>query len=463
MLNRIDVADREFERLRRVEFSRLDEADVAYLDYAGSAVYSASQIRAYTERLSRNVFGNPHSEHGPSKASEADLESARAATLAFFDADPDIYDVCFTGNTSMAIKLVAESYAFGPSRGLILTADNHNSMNGMREYARVRGGATSVLPLDDELKLLEPVEYLKAFSAGHGPGLFGFPVQSNFSGVKHSLDLMREAQRLGHDVLIDAAGAGVSGGISLRQYPVEFLAFSFYKIFGLPTGVGALVARRDALDELIRPWFAGGTVDFVSIEHDRHQLRAGHGAFEDGTPNFLSLGAVANGFDFLSRVERSAIARRLQSLTAGFIERARRFKRSDGASLIRIYGPASIEGRGATVAFNLLDSDGSTIPYQSVERRAGEAGVAIRGGCFCNPGAAERAFDFRRFDLARSLDELRHGFTAERLRTCLGGQATVGALRVSMGLPTIEADLDRAFDVLESFAESRERRVSAMT
>jgi selenocysteine lyase/cysteine desulfurase len=463
MLKGIDVVDREFERLRRVEFSRLDEADVAYLDYAGAAVYSASQVRAYAERLSRNVFGNPHSEHGPSKASEAALESARVATLAFFDADPDIYDVCFTGNTSMAIKLVAESYAFGPSRGLILTADNHNSMNGMREYARVRGGATSVLPLDDELRLLEPVEYLKAFSAGHGQGLFGFPVQSNFSGMKHSLDLIREAQRLGHDVLIDAAGAGVSGGISLRQYPVEFLAFSFYKIFGLPTGVGALVARRDALDKLRRPWFAGGTVDFVSIEHDRHQLRAGHGAFEDGTPNFLSLGAVAVGFDFLSRLDRSAIARRLQSLTARFIERARRFKRSDGAPLIRIYGPASIEGRGATVAFNLLDTDGSTTPYQRVEARAGEAGVAIRGGCFCNPGAAERAFDFRRFDLARSLDELRHGFTPERLRTCLGGQATVGALRVSIGLPTIEADLDRAFDVLESFAESRERRVSAMT
>jgi selenocysteine lyase/cysteine desulfurase len=463
MLNNIEVSDREFERLRRVEFSRLDEADVAYLDYAGAAVYSASQVRAYAERLSRNVFGNPHSAHGPSKASEADLESARAGTLAFFDADPDLYDVCFTANTSMAIKLVAESYDFGTSRGLILTADNHNSMNGMREYARVRDGASSVLPLDDELRLLAPAEYLTAFSTNHPPGLFGFPVQSNFSGVKHSLDLVCEAQRRGHDVLIDAAGAGVSCGISLRRYPAEFLAFSFYKIFGLPTGVGALVARRDALEKLRRPWFAGGTVDFVSIEHDRHQLREGHSAFEDGTPNFLSLGAVTAGFDFLSRIDRSVIARRLQSLTARFIERATKLKRSNGAHLIKIYGPASIDARGSTVAFNVLDADGSTIPYQRVETQAGEAGVAIRGGCFCNPGAAERAFDFSSFDVPRSLDQLRHGFSPERLRTCLGSNATVGALRVSIGLPTIEADLDRALDVLESFAQSRERRVSVLT
>ena len=464
MLNGIDIDDAFFERLRRVEFARLDEADVAYLDYAGAGVYSASQARAYAERLSHNVFGNPHSEHGPSKASEADLEAARAATLAFFDADPDVYDVCFTANTSAAIKLVAESYAFGPGRGLILTADNHNSMNGIREYARVRGAASFVLPLDGELRLLEPVEYLSARSADHPPGLFGFPVQSNFSGVKHSLDLVREAQRLGHDVLIDAAGAGVSGGISLRRYPAEFLVFSFYKIFGLPTGVGALVARRDALEKLRRPWFAGGTVDFVSIEHDRHQLRAGHCGFEDGTPNFLSLGAVTAGFDFLSGIDKSATARRLHRLTARFIERARKLKRPNGAPLIKIYGPASIEARGATVAFNVLDDDGSTIPYQRVETRAGEAGVAIRGGCFCNPGAAERAFDFRRFDLARSLDQLRHGFTPERLRARLGDEATVGALRVSIGLPTIAADLDRAFEVLESFAESRkEKCVSAVT
>ncbi len=463
MLMRPQDVDRYFERLRRAEFSRLDEADVAYLDYAAAAVYSASQLRAYTERLSRNVFGNPHSEHGPSKASESDLSLARSATLDFFDADPAVYDVCFTGNTSMAIKLVAESYAFGPDRGLLLTADNHNSMNGMREFARAQGGQTSVLPLDDELRLVDPVESLRALSADRPSGLFGFPMQSNFSGVKHPLHLVHDAQRLGHDVMIDAAGAGVTANISLRRYPAEFLVFSYYKLFGLPTGVGALVARRDALEKLKRPWFAGGTVDFVSIEHDRHQLRAGHSAFEDGTPNFLSVGAIAAGFDFLSRIDRAAAERRLQGLTQQFIERARKLKHASGAPLIKIYGPASLEARGATVAFNVLDTDGGTIAYQRVEARAGEAGVAIRGGCFCNPGAAERAFDFRRFDVSRSLDKLRTGFTPERLQACLGDRATVGALRLSIGIPTIEHDLDRALSVLETFAATCARGAAALT
>ena len=37
------------------------------------------------------------------------------------------------------------------------------------------------------------------------PRLFAFPAQSNFSGVKHPLDLVGDAHRAGWDVLLDAA------------------------------------------------------------------------------------------------------------------------------------------------------------------------------------------------------------------------------------------------------------------
>jgi selenocysteine lyase/cysteine desulfurase len=445
-------ADGAFECLREKEFFRLDESGIAYLDFAASALYGASQVRAYAERLQRGLFGNPHSEHGPSRASELDLEMARTATLDFLDADPDLYDVCFTANTSMAIKLVAESYAFSPTNGLILSADNHNSMNGVREYARAAGAPTCVLPLDEELRLLRPIEAMNAFAQSRGRGLLGFPAQSNFSGVQHALELVNEAQRCGFEVLLDAAAIGCGSSISLRRHPAEFLVFSFYKIFGIPTGVGALVARRDALARLRRPWFSGGTVDFVSIEHDRHQLRGGHGGFEDGTPNFLNSGAVVDGFQFLAQVDRVALARRLDRMTASFIERASSLN-IQGASLIRFYGPVSMTERGATVSFNVLGADGSTIPYQWVEARAREMGVAVRGGCFCNPGAAERAFDLGQFDLSSSLDDVQTGFTPERLRLRLGRQATVGAVRISLGLPTVDRDVERALHMIESFAE----------
>lgn len=41
------------------------------------------------------------------------------------------------------------------------------------------------------------------------------------------------------------------------------MAVSFYKMFGYPTGVGALIAKKSFLAKLRRKWFSGGTVDFV--------------------------------------------------------------------------------------------------------------------------------------------------------------------------------------------------------
>ena len=441
-----------FDQLRASEFSRLDEHGIAYLDYAGAALYSASQATAFSEHLHAGVYGNPHSAHAPSQASECELETARAATLAFFEADPAIYDVCFTANTSAAIKLVAESYRFGAHRGLALSADNHNSVNGIREFARTAGAPIATLPLDEALRLDDPRARLAAFANQHHGGLFAFPAQSNFSGVKHPLDLVEAAQGLGLDVLIDAAGVGACGGVSLRQHPADFLAFSFYKIFGLPTGVGALIAKREALARLRRPWFAGGTVAFVSIEHDRHQMRIGHDAFEDGTPNFLNGGAIETGFDFLARIDSPHLQQRMERLTAYFINTAVAMTRRDGAPLVRIHGPANTDARGGVVAFNIRRSAGSSAPYQEVEDMARKAGVAIRGGCFCNPGAAERAFGFHNFDIASCLDELASDFTIPRFQARLGPTATAGALRLSVGLATSFGDIDRALAVIADAA-----------
>ena len=49
----------------------------------------------------------------------------------------------------------------------------------------------------------------------------------------------------------------------------------FYKLFGYPTGVGALVARRKALAKLKRGYFGGGTVQFASVQNRLARLQRG--------------------------------------------------------------------------------------------------------------------------------------------------------------------------------------------
>ena len=441
-----------FARLRADEYARLDAAGTAYLDYAGSALHANSQVRAHHDQLRSGVFGNPHSEHGPSVASTAALDAARDLVLRHFGVSSTTHTVCFTANTTAAIKLVAEAFAFSPARSLLLSKDNHNSVNGLREFASRAGATVRYVALDDDLKLADPVDALREH-AGLA-GLFAFPAQSNFSGVLHPLALVAEARAHGWRVLLDAASFVPTHPLNLSECGADFVPVSFYKMFGYPGGLGALIARRDALAELRRPWFSGGTVDYVSVQHGRHQLRAGHEGFEDGTPDFLSALALPAGFAVLERVGQPRLAARVRALTGRFLNGLRAIHHHNGRPAIVVYGPLAACSRGGVVAFNVFDADGHVVPYWEIETAARAHGLAMRGGCFCNPGAAEAAFRLDAGRTATCFAELGRDFTIPGFARCLGPGAVIGAVRASFGIPTSERDLDRALVFLETVAHS---------
>ena len=426
-----------FAALRDREFGRLDQWNHVYVDYTGSALYGESQIRAQHALLSDGIFGNPHSESSAASATTELIDRARHGVLQFFDVDTSTHDVCFTANTTAAIKLVAESYPFTSDSLCLLSVDNHNSVNGIREYARRAGAAIEYVPIDGRLSL-----DVESVQTAHRTGLFAFPAQSNFSGVLHPLTLVAQAKARGLDVLVDIAAFAPSHAFSLRACAADFAVLSFYKLFGYPTGVGALIARRDALAKLRRPWFSGGTVDYASVKLDRHQLRPRHTAFEDGTPHFLGIAALEAGFALLEEAEMPRLTAHVERLTSIFLEGL--------ATLpVRIYGPTDMNERGGTVAFNI---DG--IPYWEVEKQARDANVSLRGGCFCNPGASEVAFalDAGRMEKCFGAED----FRVERFASCLG--TAVGAVRVSFGMANNEEDVRRALAVIGSVARRRPRR-----
>jgi selenocysteine lyase/cysteine desulfurase len=199
----------------------------------------------------------------------------------------------FTANASAALRLVGEAYPFAPGGRFALTVDNHNSVNGIREFARRRGARVCHLPLDDELRLHDAASQLTVLRGTHvGPGLVAFPAQSNFSGVQHDLGLVTEAHQAGWDVLLDAAAYAPTNPVDIGAIAPDCAAFSFYKITGYPTGAGCLLIRRDRAALLDRPWFAGGTVTIASVRGDGHYLEPGEAAFEDGTVDYLNLPAV---------------------------------------------------------------------------------------------------------------------------------------------------------------------------
>ncbi len=431
--------------LRMHEFGRLDADGHVYLDYTGAGVPAASQIRRHADLMLGRVLGNPHSESPTSRLATEFVERARRHVLAFFNASPDEYVVVFTANASHALKLVGESYPFGPGNRFLLTFDNHNSVNGIREFARSAGAGVTYIPVVPPDLRVEAAAVAAAIDPDGRPepGLFAFPAQSNFSGVQHDLGFVEAAQSRGWDVLLDAAAFVPTNRLDLSRWHPDFVVLSFYKMFGYPTGVGALVATRKALGRLRRPWFAGGTITVASVGADRHHLAAGAAGFEDGTVDFASLPAVDFGLDFLEETGIDVVHRRVGALTGWLLDALLSLRHSNGYPLVTIYGPAGTDRRGGTITVNFRESDGRFIDHQLIEERAGARRISIRAGCFCNPGAGELAMGISPDEMRSCFARLSDRITYDEFRRCIDDKST-GAVRVSVGLASTLGDA-RAF------------------
>ena len=179
------------DRLRATEYRRLDEQHQVYLDYTGGSLYCDSQVEQHIDLLRNSVLGNPHSHNPTSSAMTEHVERTRRAVLDYFGGTSD-YILVFTQNASGALKLIGESFPFTPAGRLLLTFDNHNSVNGIREFARAKGAQFSYAPLvAPDLRLdRKLLERSSTRPIPLSDNLFAFPAQSNFSGVKHPLDLV---------------------------------------------------------------------------------------------------------------------------------------------------------------------------------------------------------------------------------------------------------------------------------
>ena len=286
------------------------------------------------------------------------------------------------------------------------------------------------------------------------PNLLAFPAQSNFSGVQHPLDLVDEAHDAGWDVLLDAAAFAPTNRLDVASVRPDFATFSFYKLMGFPTGIGCLLARRDKLAMLNRPWFAGGTVTIASVQGDGHHLHCDEGAFEDGTVDYLNLPAVSTGLRHIQRIGLDAIHERVGALTSWLLDALTGLRHHNGRAVVEVLGPTDTTARGGTVTFKMRDPDGRPLDDRRVEELANQMNISLRTGCFCNPGAGE---------IAHHLDahEMKQWFESDQpvsfldLRDSLYRDldVLVGAIRVSVGLATNFADVYRFACFMQRFVD----------
>ena len=445
-----EIPDSEtfFNKLRKKEYSRLDKSGHVYLDYTGGNIYPKCLADMHHRFLQNAVYGNPHSNNPASQLSGKFINETREEVLKFFNAKE--YYCVFTSNASSALQIVGECYPFSDDSHFLLTVDNHNSVNGIREYCKNKGGTYSYCSMNEgDLSINEGDlnNQLKAHSE-KDIKLFAYPAQSNASGVKHSLNWIKKAQEQHWEVLLDAAAFVPASKLDLTVANPDFVALSFYKMFGYPTGLGCLLVKRSKLLRLQKPWFAGGTVSVASIKSNNYFLVDDAERFENGTVNYLDIPAISNGLNFINKIGIENIGNRIRDLLEFFISEILNLRHDTGLLLIKIYGPNDIENRGGTILVNFFDMYGQQYPYQFIEKIANERLISFRTGCFCNPG----------------IDEINSCIAGEELSKYFASRQNAdyddmvgffgklrGAIRVSFGIPTTKTDIGRFISFAEKF------------
>ncbi|SHO62137.1 aminotransferase class V-fold PLP-dependent enzyme [Algoriphagus zhangzhouensis] len=438
-----------FSKLRQIEYNRLDDQGHVYLDYTGGGLYSQSQLDKHFKALSKNIFGNPHSTNPTSTYSTILVQEARNKVLEFFRAKN--YYCIFTQNASMALKIVGECYPFEEKGKFLLLADNHNSVNGIREYCNSKGGVTSYIPINiedlriPEKKLQEELEKSDAKNK-----LFAYPAQSNVSGVKHSLDWIDKAQQHGWDVLLDAAAFVPTNPLDLSIFQPEFVSISFYKIFGFPTGIGCLLVKKSAFEKLHKKWFAGGTVSLASANAPYHFLAENHERYENGTLNYLDIPAINLGLRHMESIGMDRLKNRIESLSCYLFDRLESLKHSNGVKQVEIFGPKSRENCGGNMIISFRNPDQSKIGFEKIEKMANSKKISIRSGCFCNPGLDETNNCITSEELVNYFTSRKSGDYWDMIDSL---KKMRGATRVSVGIATIQKDLDSFISFVEEMKD----------
>lgn len=263
--------------------------------------------------------------------------------------------------------------------------------------------------------------------------------------------------------LLDAASLASTTPLDLSDAAAapDYVAVSFYKIFGFPN-IGGLIVRKDSAWPLYnRRYFGGGTVDMVVNKGPGwHAVKASQipERLEDGTVPFLSISALGLAIAVhhdLYGPNLEAISEHTTRLARELDNRLTALKYDNGFPVVRIYrsgdaGCWNPARQGPVIALNVLRADGTCIGYRDVEDAADGRDIHVRSGSLCNPGGTSSNLEWSPDDMRRAYETSGHR-CSEPIQI-LDGRPT-GMVRVSLGAMNTGVDVDTFVAFVAGLAE----------
>jgi len=349
---------------------RMHGKPLVYLDSAATSQKPRvvlDALRRYYEESNANVH---RGIYAIAEEATRQFEEARAKVAAFVGAArPE--EIIFTRGTTEAINLVAATWGrahVGAGDEILLTEmEHHSNIVPWQLLAAEKGARLRYLPFDAQGRLaldeLDPLlsERTKIVAITH---------QSNVFGTINPIgEIARRAHAAGALVLVDGAQSVPHMPVSVGDLGCDFLTFSAHKMCG-PTGIGALWARYELLEEM--PPYHGGGEMIMLVGLESSTYKDPPHKFEAGTPDISGAIVWGTAIDYLQGLGMEAIRRHERALTGYALGQLREVEG------VRTFGPDDVEQRGGAIAFDV----GGTHPHD-VAQILDQEGIAVRAGHHC--------------------------------------------------------------------------------
>lgn len=375
-----------------------------YMDWNATAPLLAEARDACLSAL--DVTGNPSSVHGEGRIVRTLIENARRdiATLCGAKAASVIFT---SGATEAANTVLTPDFRMGRTAlkigRLYASAIEHPAVREGGRFAR-----ENVTEIPVTTAGIVDLEALRGLLGAHdrdsGLPMVAVMLVNNETGIVQPVAEIAEIVR-GHGgiLVVDAVQAAGRLALSIEELGADFLIISSHKIGG-PKGAGALVARGEIM--MPAPLIRGGGQE------------KGH---RSGTENAVAIA----GFAAAARKVADQLTDRMRSVTA-LRDRLEQNMRTSAPDVV-IHG-CDVSRVGNTIFFTLpgMKAETGQIAFDL-------EGVALSAGSACSSGKVGQS----------------------HVLTAMGYDPRQGALRISIGPATTEADIERCAAVFAKVAARR--------